>query len=219
MGRRRVAGRRRGYRAPYSRCWECSGPLRFSAGEVVRHSIGGSSAVAYPVPTNRPCFQWATRGGAEAAARARSTAGGGVVALLVLTLDLQMAAHELPNASVPVVAPAWPAPVRERAGRRGQHLSRMQGCSSVVVGRRRRGVAERGYRVGCEDGEGSGRMAAVQGGAACEGGGVEASTGVDSCRLVGEGEAASRTLREGSCREVSGLRGWPGAVAGGIGVW
>lgn len=54
--------------------------------------------------------------------------------------------------------------------------------------------------MGCVGGGGSGRRVVALGGAACVGVGVGGSTGVDSCRLVGEGGAASRTLREGSCR-------------------
>jgi hypothetical protein len=51
----------------------------------------------------------------------------------------------------------------------------------------------------------SGRRVAARGGAACEGGGVAGSIGVDSCRLVGEEGAASRRLLEGSCRAGWGL--------------
>jgi hypothetical protein len=199
MVRRRVGGRMRGCRAPYSRCWGYSEPLHFSIA-AARHSTGDSFVVAYPVPANRPYLQLATRGGAAAAARARSTVGDGVAALSVLTLDLQRVVLWNPNASVRVVAPAWPAPVRGHAARHEPHWSRRPECSSVVAVLKRRGVVEQGCRVGCADGGGSGRMAVVQGGAACVGGGVEGSTGVDSCRLVEEGEAASRTLREGSCR-------------------
>lgn len=75
----------RGCRAPYSKCWVYSVPLRFSAAAVARHSPRDSSAVVSPVLMSRPCYPSVMRGGAEAVVRGYSTAaaaaGDVVVAL------------------------------------------------------------------------------------------------------------------------------------------